>query len=449
MQTALGIIVTILVLTFLVVIHEAAHAFVARLCGMRVTELFVGLPYGPSVSVRSPRSGIRYGATLALLGGYTRISGMAYRPDRRLPLALALVNARGRLSVEELAEVLRVDPDEAGMLLDALADVGSVEPVDGRHGRGDATVFQTVRRDASGRTVHDRGHDFLAPGATEAGAPLATSVAPEELLARDVARTYAGKGFLRRAAVLVAGIAANILCAIVIVCAFLMLHGVQVVQPQLAAVQEGSPAAQAGMAAGDVITAINGTDVSDGYQAVTTALAQVPAGDEVTVAFAHEGQTREATVRLGDDGMLGVSYGSETRRLPLGQAVAAAGSYAVATAQAIVSLLMPSQTMEVLDQSAGIVGIVAITGQAAERGAWDVLLLAASLSLSLGWLNLLPIPPLDGGKLLIEAIQAVIRRPVPMAVQSAISAAGMALILLLFVVMVVLDLTRLATGVYA
>ena len=61
----------LIILTLLVVIHEAGHATVARLCGVRVTEFFVGMPWGPEVSWRSKRSGIKYGATFALVGGYT------------------------------------------------------------------------------------------------------------------------------------------------------------------------------------------------------------------------------------------------------------------------------------------------------------------------------------------------------------------------------------------
>jgi regulator of sigma E protease len=75
-----------------------------------------------------------------------------------------------------------------------------------------------------------------------------------------------------------------------------------------------------------------------------------------------------------------------------------------------------------------------------------VLLLAAMLSMSLGWMNLLPIPPLDGGRVLIELVQLVIRRPVPVRVQNALSLVGMALFMMLFVYMVMQDATRLGAG---
>ena len=114
----------LLILCVIVVVHEGGHALVARLTGMRVTEFYVGMPYGPEKSHVSKRSGIRYGATLALLGGYTRICGMAFSQDKRMALALALVNARGRLTTDELALALDCDPTDAQALIDALVDLG-------------------------------------------------------------------------------------------------------------------------------------------------------------------------------------------------------------------------------------------------------------------------------------------------------------------------------------
>ena len=72
-----------------------------------------------------------------------------------------------------------------------------------------------------------------------------------------------------------------------------------------------------------------------------------------------------------------------------------------------------------------------------------IILLAAMLSMSLGWMNLLPIPPLDGGKGLIEVVQALIRRPISLRVQSALNMVGIALFVLLFVYMVIQDTSSL------
>ena len=70
-------------------------------------------------------------------------------------------------------------------------------------------------------------------------------------------------------------------------------------------------------------------------------------------------------------------------------------------------LLQPQHTMEILDQSSSIVGISVMSSQAAAAGPATFLTFAALISFSLGFMNLLPIPPLDGGKLIIEIIQKV------------------------------------------
>ena len=87
-----------------------------------------------------------------------------------------------------------------------------------------------------------------------------------------------------------------------------------------------------------------------------------------------------------------------------------------------------------------------MAGQAARSGPGSLAFLAAIVSLSLSIMNMLPIPPLDGGKILIEVVQVVLRRPLSMRAQNAISMAGIALFLLLFVVVVRQDIVRLFVG---
>ena len=98
--------------------------------------------------------------------------------------------------------------------------------------------------------------------------------------------------------------------------------------------------------------------------------------------------------------------------------------------------------MEMLENTTSIVGISVMSAQAAAQGPTTFLMLAALISFSLGLMNLLPIPPLDGGKLIIEIIQAVTRREVPLNVQSAISYVGVALFLALFVFVLRNDIIR-------
>jgi regulator of sigma E protease len=107
---------------------------------------------------------------------------------------------------------------------------------------------------------------------------------------------------------------------------------------------------------------------------------------------------------------------------------------------------MPEHTQEILDSSTSIVGISVMASQAAAAGLDELCLFTAAISLSLGFMNLLPIPPLDGGKMLIEVIQAVTRRKIPARVQNIISYIGLALFMLLFVYMLRQDVFRFILG---
>ncbi len=445
---AAGVLCFLFVLTVIVVVHEAGHAWVARRCGARVTEFFVGMPFGPEASRRSSRSGIKYGVTFALLGGYTKIAGMLPPEDERLPFVLALVNARGRISVDEVAEVLGCDAGEAQTLLAALADWGSIEeewPEGARHARNDyPDGYRTVRRDAKGLTVFDRGHDFSVEGVSPAGAPYLPAVGADDFFEAESSRTYQGLNLPKRLAVLVAGVFCNLLLAFAIFMAYYMIHGVAgVASLDVAEVQAGSAAAEAGMVAGDRVVSVGGEPV-DSYADLGEALADVRGGGEFELVYSHNGVETAATAELAEDEALGVYYGVAYRGLGFAEAAACSAAYIGEVAAAVASLLVPSQTAEVLEGSAGVVGIAAMTQDAVSSGFWPVLLLIGMLSLSLGWMNLLPIPPLDGGKVLIELVQGVIRRPVPPAVQGVANLVGIALFLLLFVFMVFQDVTRLA-----
>lgn len=125
------------------------------------------------------------------------------------------------------------------------------------------------------------------------------------------------------------------------------------------------------------------------------------------------------------------------------EASRAAVAYAWQVASVAVQLIMPQHTMEVLSESSSVVGIAAMASEAASSGVVDFLTIAAAISMSLGFMNLLPIPPLDGGKILIEVIQAVMRRELSLRVQNAISYVGLAFFLFVFVFVLRNDILRL------
>ncbi len=167
------------------------------------------------------------------------------------------------------------------------------------------------------------------------------------------------------------------------------------------------------------------------------------AGPAVNIVFA----TLLVVVTLSVFGMtVETSEGSFLWRPDVVTATRFAFDYALEVARFAIRLLMPQHTMEVLESSSSVVGISVMASEAAKASPIDLVLLVASVSMSLGFMNLLPIPPLDGGKMLVEVIQLVLRRPLSTKAQLAMSYVGLAFFLFVFVVALRNDIVRFVIG---
>ena len=452
MSALIGIIAPIfwfvVVVSFLVFVHEGGHFLAARACGVRVTEFFLGMPCRFNLSHVSKRIGTKFGVTPLLLGGYAMICGMEPFDDDLAPRALALVHRRGVMSVEDLARELGCDTDRALNICAALQGWGSLAPrydeAKGERAGGAylATTYAAMPRDSKGRTIYD-GKSFARAEATIEGDAWEPPFSDDEFFARERSRTYVGVGFWKRAFMLIAGIVVNIVVGFMLMMSVYSIIGFSVAQDvnTVGSVEQGSLAEEIGLAPGDAIVSIDGSE-TDTWTDVYTALQEAAGSGEFELVFDHDGATETAVVNLDEGEMLGVGVSTELVRLNPIEAAQVSWSSIVLTAQSVASLLNPSQTLTVLDQSTSVVGIAVMSAEAASAGAATLLNFAAAISFSLGFMNLLPIPPLDGGKLLIEIVQAVIRRPVPLKVQNGLSVVGLALIGVLFVYMLRIDFMR-------
>lgn len=444
----------LILLSVLVFIHEGGHFLAARALGIRVKEFFLGMPCRLRLAHESRRYGTLYGVTPLLLGGYTMVCGMEGGQSPHLAAVLAELQSKGRAGADELAEAVGCTPDEAMDALVTLTDWASVEPYYdpelGEHPDQSTypARFQTLERDGALRTKYDRGHDFTADGTTAAGDPRPVGNA-DEFLASERSHTYQSRGFWGRTLILVSGVAINLLCGLLLVVAVLTTAGIPVASnaPVVGTVEQGSVAEQAGIVPGDTLVSVDGVAVDSWNEAVDQVRDRVAEGVDFTIDVERDGQTVEAPVALdGPVERIGIGASTEQYRMGIGEAFSYAFSYIGATAAYIVRLLSPAQIGSVIESSSSVVGISVMASQAASEGAASFMLLAAAVSLSLGFMNLLPIPPLDGGKIVIEAIQAVIRRPISMKVQEGISMVGIALFLLLFFVLLRQDIVRFILG---
>lgn len=416
----------VVVLAVLVLVHELGHFIAARAFGVRVTEFMIGLP-GPSIGFT--RGGTRYGITCIPLGGYNRITGMESGPeDPNLEQVLAHVYRQGMTDVEHTALACGLTPEQADMALYILDGWGSIN--------------------ALGR---ENPHDQYAAPRTdvyELGEPREVED-PKALLDAERAQTYRGLSFPKRLVVLFAGPVMNVVLAFVILLVVFCGVGVSVASTQLASVVEGGPAAQAGLQAGDKIVSIDGKAVDD-WQALSLALLEVEPGQTVSVGYERDGaeHVAQVTTEVSKDNtaQLGVYAGTERVRLSVPQGLQVSWSYLALTVQSYANLFNPATAGEVLNQSTSVVGIAVMSSQAASAGVLPLLYFMALISLSLGIVNLLPVPPLDGGKIVVEVIQRIAGCEVPTKVINGITIVVIALLLLLFVFMTQQDIVRFVLG---
>lgn len=249
----------------------------------------------------------------------------------------------------------------------------------------------------------------------------------------------------KRAATVFAGPFANFLLTIAVFAVMFALYGKFVSEPKVAQVVPDSPAAAAGLQPGDRFVSVDGIKVETftDVQRLVSGRAGEPIvfvlerkGEMITVTLTPE--AREQKDPLGNVikvGLIGVvnddSVGqprvvSFTPQAALVEAVRETGFVVERTFLFLKRFVVGREDKCALG---GPVKIAGMAGKAAEKGfAWLVQLIAL-LSVGIGILNLLPIPPLDGGHLLFYGIEAVIRRPVPMVVMDAVYRLGFALVL--------------------
>ena len=432
MDTVLSVLSSVfwglLMLSVLVFLHEGGHFLAARACGVRVTEFFLGLPCRFDIHYTSRRIGTKFGVTPLLLGGYAAICGMDPTDVSCADRVLAAIYRHGRVTVADLAVELELSEEDVLEACALLLGWGSIAPW---YEEGEKpspsyypTKYQTLPRDAAG--------DVWELPCGEA-----------DFLAQERSHTYLGQGFLKRAFMLLAGILVNILTGFLLLMSIYSIAGVTVPIDTnvIGQVDEGSIAAKAGIEAGDAILSVDGVSCST-WMNVYDAIGKAAGKDDIAIEYERDGKQHSTTVALKEDERLGVYASTEVVRLDPITSARLSFSYVVQTAEGVMRLLQPQHTMEILDQSSSIVGISVMSSQAAAAGPATFLSFAALISFSLGFMNLLPIPPLDGGKLVIEIIQKIVGRELPLKVQTIVSYVGIALFALLFVYMLRSDILR-------
>ncbi len=395
----------IVLLSAIVFFHELGHFKVARWCGVKVDVFSIG--FGPVLFERTDKHGTKWRISALPLGGFVKFFGDA---------------GPASMPSHDVSE----DKEQAA--------------------EGGMTKF---------------------PNASEKE-QLAMHLTAEE---QKVCFHF--KPVWQRALIVAAGPIANFILAIVIFWALLFGLGATIYKPHIAVVEEGSPAAVAGLLPGDQVVAIDGKPTkswSDLTQAV-----RLGSGDELIFEVSRDGELVVLTVvpqrqdtidRYGNTvkaGYLGVGATGEYELQRYGP-IKALGA-AVQNVSDVLSLTLKYLGRlflgkEDLSQMGGPVKIAKYAGQSTMSGFdeqipatvslprrllisfIDFVQIAAMISISVGFLNLLPIPVLDGGHLVLYAYEAVAGKPLNEAIQAFSFKIGIVILLCLMVFVTWNDVTQ-------
>ncbi len=283
----------------------------------------------------------------------------------------------------------------------------------------------------------------------ENGASVPDREAIERLSPEERAGSFHAKPLWQRAAVVAAGPIANFLLAILIFTAVFSWYGVRVTEPRIGEVIADSPAMKAGFRDGDLIRTIDGSPIAAFNEVLRIVSAsperQLVIGVErsgAPVAISVVPELREfpdgigGTMRRGIIGIRPISGpGSmevHRKTVPEAFVLGVKESWFVvsSTMQYLAKLTVGKENA---NQLGGPVRIAEVSGQVAKIGLEPLLQLVAVISVSVGLINLFPIPLLDGGHLMFYAIEAVRRRPMSERSQEIGFRIGLAVVLSLMV----------------
>lgn len=427
-------VVVVVVLGIMILVHELGHFVAAKFFGVRVLTFSLG--FGKRL-FGFKRGDTDYRVSLLPLGGYVKMAGdepsevHAGDPDeflgkprwQRFIIAVMGPSMNILMAVMLLAGLYRFHfPKPAFM--EEPARVGEVEPDSPAAKAGILPGDLIVRL---GNLQQPKWEDLKMKILTTAGEAM-----PVEIL-RD------GKTVRTSLTPLAKG-PEEIGDAGLVPC----------IPGKIGYVEPGMPAGKAGMKAGDVIVALNGQEIGC-WQQLSAGIQKLD-GKPVDLSTIRDGKRLDVSVTpyRGDSGgtekwLIGVGYRSEVvvRQLPWGDAILTSVDDNVRNCVVTFEVLGRILTRRMSARSlSGPIGIAQISGEAYRAGLPELLMLVSFISLQLGIFNLLPIPILDGGMILLLFIEGLMRRDMSLQVKERFAQVGIVFLLLLAVFVTYNDIIK-------
>lgn len=281
------------------------------------------------------------------------------------------------------------------------------------------------------------------------------SMPDPDLPAAEADGAFQNAKLWHKALIVAAGPLTNFFIAVLIFAGFAFAYGVPTTPPVVQSIAEGSAAQSAGLQLGDRITAIDGAAVDD-FQEVRDSVMPYP-GRTIALTFEREGAAQTISVQLANEelvdnfgnrsriGMLGV--GSFDRTLsPVGP-IGALG-FGVDQSLGLMQLMVTGIRQIIfgersVQEMGGPISMGQMAGQQLSMGPLPFVEFIAFISINLAFINLLPIPALDGGHLAFYAAEAIRRKPASARSQEWAFRTGMAFVLALMLFVTIIDIAKL------
>jgi regulator of sigma E protease len=428
------ILAFLFVLGVLIFVHELGHFLAARRHGVRVLTFSLG--FGPKI-LKVTRGDTEYCISAVPLGGYVKMAGenpedpRSGQPDeflsktkwQRFQILFAGPAMNILLAVVVTAFVLGIQGVRQPVYFDEPALLGSVvsgSPAE-RAGlkRGDRVITVSGDQIATWKDLE------LAIGLRRPNRDMSVTVLRDgQNVTMNVRPVAEGKYEVSDIGVLPDA------------------------NPVITRVLSGDRAEKAGLKAGDIILAVNGERMATRMQLID--VISQSGGKTIQVTVRRDGgeQTVTATPeQRGARGWLGVELSEPTKSFTPGpfEAVRLSVEHNIESSGIIFRTLAGLFTGETsVRQLQGPVGIAQLSGESAQEGFITLLSLMAMLSINLGILNLMPVPVLDGGHILIMALEGIARRDFSMQVKEKMLLAGFVVLMMLMVTVIYNDLTRIS-----
>lgn len=412
-----GILIFIIIFGILVFVHEFGHFIIAKKSGVLVREFSIGM--GPKLFQKIYNQ-TTYTIRWLPLGGYVRLAG----PD---DAAVIDPGTTVILELDDHDKVIRIDASNSDLPIDGIpvqvrdSDLVDQLEING-YENGDESELKTYVVDHDATIIDESNTELL--------------IAP-----RDV--QFQEANIWRKLAINLAGPFMNILLGFVV----FIFWSITAAGPMTTTVKStvnDSPAQIVGIKKGDTIKAINGTKITDWSQISTIIGENATKTNKVTVDRNGSDKTFSLKPKISKiDGQKVAQIGIyATTNENFGVKIKRGFTVSVETTTMIFKALKGLVASFSLNKLSGPVGIYSQTQQVSQMGFVYVLSFLASISINLGIVNLLPIPGLDGGKLLLNLFELLRGKPMPVEKEGLINVVGFALLLILIVAVTGNDIYR-------